>query len=171
MKASNSRFARAARRTGLPTASAQPSRIRRPSPPPPAGLFTSAAPHHQQILDRRDQRQVRRRHLVVAQARGPHPGQITALHRARRAFPFAADIDQHQKVEVVIGMAGEAQWRKTDSAVSIPSSSPSSRISAASGVSPGSTLPPGNSHSPAMRFPPAAVPAARGHRHRPAPRR
>src|SRR5690348_420838 len=38
-------------------------------------------------------------------------------------------------------------------ATSIPSSSTSSRIKAASGVSPGSTLPPGNSHSPPMGLP------------------
>src|SRR5215469_10387764 len=35
----------------------------------------------------------------------------------------------------------------------MPSSSASSRISAASGVSPGLTLPPGNSHSPAIDLP------------------
>src|SRR6516162_4968916 len=35
----------------------------------------------------------------------------------------------------------------------MPSSSASSRISAASGVSPGFTLPPGNSHSPAIDLP------------------
>src|SRR6516165_5368428 len=35
----------------------------------------------------------------------------------------------------------------------MPSSSASSRISAASGVSPASTLPPGNSHSPAIDLP------------------
>src|SRR4029077_8906722 len=38
-------------------------------------------------------------------------------------------------------------------ATSMPSSSASSRMRAASGVSPAWTLPPGNSHSPAIDFP------------------
>src|SRR6185312_8522644 len=42
---------------------------------------------------------------------------------------------------------------RQDSCVSMPSSSRSSRISAASGLSPSFTLPPGNSHSPAIALP------------------
>src|SRR6202008_890974 len=45
-------------------------------------------------------------------------------------------------------------------ATSMPSSSASSRISAASGVSPALTLPPGNSHNPAIDLPAGRPPSS-----------
>ena len=52
------------------------------------------------------------RHRVVAQGAGGHPLQLLALARTDEALPFAAHVKRHQQVEVVIGVAGEAERRQ-----------------------------------------------------------
>jgi SAM-dependent methyltransferase len=66
----------------------------------------------EQIDQMRDQRDIRSRHRIVAQLVRPHPGEVLAFPRDREAFPAPADIERHQQVEVLIGMAGEGQWRE-----------------------------------------------------------
>src|SRR5882672_12855826 len=56
-------------------------------------------PLQQQVKQMRDQRDVGRRHRVVAQFAGADPGQLLALARDRGAFPAPADVERHQKME------------------------------------------------------------------------
>ena len=60
----------------------------------------------------RDQRDVRRRHRVVAQFIGADPGQLLYLARDDIAFPAAADVERHQEMESLIGVARKGQRRE-----------------------------------------------------------
>src|SRR5690348_5031523 len=62
---------------------------------------------HQQINQMRNQRNVRWRHRVVAQFVGTDPGQLLAFARDRKTLPAPADVERHQQMERVIGVAGK----------------------------------------------------------------
>src|SRR2546430_1118815 len=66
----------------------------------------------QQIEQMRDQRDIRRRHWVVAQFARAHPRQLLALARDDRALPAPADVERHQQMEGLIGVAREGQRRQ-----------------------------------------------------------
>ena len=109
--------------------------------------------------------------LVVAKPGRPHPGQITAFHGPRFAFPFATDIDQHQKVKVIIGVAGKAHRRQTGSGgvdvEFLAKLADQCRLRRFAGLDLATGKFPQAGHFLLL----AGAPAARGHRHRPAPRR
>jgi len=67
---------------------------------------------HQQIDQRRNQRNVGRRHRIFAQFVGADPGELLSFARDHIAVPTAADVERHQQVEIVVSMAGEGQWRQ-----------------------------------------------------------
>ena len=71
-----------------------------------------APPSHQQIDQMRDQRNVRGRHRVIAQLVGADPGQLLALARDRQALPAPADVERHQQMKAVIGVARKRQRRQ-----------------------------------------------------------
>src|ERR1700729_3278878 len=77
-----------------------------------APLLRIRLPLQQQILQMRDQRQIRRRHRIVAQLVHAYPGELLALARDRLAFPAPADIERHQEMKTLIGVAGEGERRK-----------------------------------------------------------
>src|SRR5437879_7802770 len=78
----------------------------------PAMTATSKSRSHQQINQMRDQRNVRGRHRIIAQLVGADPGQLLALARDHHAFPAPADVERHQQMKVVIGVARKSQRRQ-----------------------------------------------------------
>ena len=54
-----------------------------------------------------DERQIGRRHRIVAQLYGLDPGQFLVLAGGDRPLPSPAHIERHQQMEIRIGMAGE----------------------------------------------------------------
>src|SRR5690348_7449658 len=54
---------------------------------------------HQELDQMRKQRDIRRRHRVVAQLVGPDPGQVLSLARGDDAFPAPADVERHEKMK------------------------------------------------------------------------
>lgn len=89
------------------------------------------------VAQDRDQRQVRGRHRIVAQAGGWHPGQNLPFACHRNAVPAAAG----EEAASAGGNLHSCGWRRSAgqgsfSRVPMPSSSCSSRIRQASGVSP-----------------------------------
>ena len=108
----------------------------------------------QQRHQMRDQRLVRRRHLVVPQPVRPHPGEPLGLPAPSPSPPSAG----RRRAASGDGSPGRRGSRRsaapgTASLTTMPSSSFSSRISVSSGRSPASTLPPGNSQRPAIDLP------------------
>ena len=108
----------------------------------------------QQIDQMRDQRHVRRRHRVVAQLAGAHPGESLAFRGRPRCLPSAG----RRRAASADGNRHRRGWRRSAARGTPPS--PRCRAprairgsGPASGRSPGSTLPPGNSHRPASDLP------------------
>src|SRR6266702_6768527 len=61
----------------------------------------------------RDQRNVRRRHRVVAELVGADPGEGLAFARRDRTLPAPADVERHQEMESFVGVARKGQRRQT----------------------------------------------------------
>src|SRR5215216_5010266 len=63
----------------------------------------------QQSRKMRHQRLVRRRHRIVAQPVRPHPGESLALPCRHGAFPATTNVERHQQMKFLIGMAREGE--------------------------------------------------------------
>src|SRR5690348_10976157 len=61
----------------------------------------------------RDQRLIRRRHLVVPEPVRPDPGEPLPLVGGDDPLPAPADVERHQEMEVVVAVACEGQRRQT----------------------------------------------------------
>src|ERR1700688_4488367 len=60
----------------------------------------------------RNQRNVSRRHRVVAQLVGADPGEVLALARDHLAVPATADVKRHQQMKRLVSMARKRQRRE-----------------------------------------------------------
>src|SRR5712671_7149047 len=67
------------------------------------------AASHQQVDQMRDQGNVCRRHRVVAQLVGADPGELLPLPRDHLAVPAPADVERHQKMKIIVSVAGKGQ--------------------------------------------------------------
>src|SRR5260370_30482552 len=64
---------------------------------------------HQQVDQMRDQGNVRCRHWILAQLVGADPGKLLPLPRDHLAVPAPADVERHQKMKIMVGVAGKGE--------------------------------------------------------------
>src|SRR5690349_10639172 len=57
----------------------------------------------------RDQRNIRRRHRVVAELVGADPGEVLAFARRDLPFPAPADIERHQQMKRFVAVARKGE--------------------------------------------------------------
>src|SRR5665647_965580 len=78
------------------------------------GIYPSASrPRLEQRHQMRNQRHVRRRHVVVPQPVRLHPSKLLPLQRGDRFLPTPADEQRHQPVKIRVVVAGECERRQT----------------------------------------------------------
>src|SRR5262245_52312595 len=64
----------------------------------------------QKIPQHRQQGNIRWRHRILRQPARASPFELLAFERSDIAVPVATEIERHQEVEVVVGVAGEGEW-------------------------------------------------------------
>src|SRR5918998_1287199 len=75
----------------------------------PAWVVVMMGSEPEKIGEERDQRLVRWGHGIGAQVPRPYPFQGLPLQGLHEALPAAADIERHEKMEGLVGVAGEGE--------------------------------------------------------------
>jgi hypothetical protein len=67
----------------------------------------------EEVAQQRDEGLVGRRHRVVGEPGGAHPGEALSFPRRRGPRPFAADVERHQQMKVGIGVGCKGERGET----------------------------------------------------------